>query len=291
MTWLLSVFVKGICLSVAILPRRLQLWLGKSLGLFCFYIVPFRRRIALENISKAFPEWSKDKVWSIARENFKNYGCGFIEFFLMPVLSDKLVSKLIVFEGRDILDRILAQGKGAFFLSAHLGSWEIMSASSRVFKIPFNVITKKIKTGSLNQIWVDMRKTQGLKLISEEKSTFEILRAIGRNETVGFILDQFMGPPVGTKVKFFGHETGAPAALALFAERTKAPVIPVFNVRLPNGQIRIFLEEPVEFIAQGSREQNISFMTQIYTGKIEEIVRKYPEQWLWIHRRWKPFRD
>jgi len=240
MTWLLTGLVKSFCFIIALLPRPLQVWWGNGIGLFWFYVVPIRRKTALENISKAFPDWPHKKVWAVARENFKNYGCGFIEFFLMPVLSDRLVSRLIVFEGRDILDRALARGKGVFFLTAHLGSWEIMSASSTVFKINFNVITKRIKTGSLNQIWVDMRKTQGLKLISEEKSTFEILRAIRRNDCVGFILDQFMGPPVGAKVKFFGHETGAPAALALFAERTGAPVIPVFNIRLPNGKIRIF---------------------------------------------------
>ncbi len=100
-----------------------------------------------------------------------------------------------------------------------------------------------------------------------------------------------MGPPVGVRTQFFGAETGTAAALALFADRTHAPVIPVYNIRLPNGKIRVIFEEEVSFLEQGSTDKNIAFMTQQYTSKIEQIVKKYPDQWLWIHRRWKPFRE
>jgi KDO2-lipid IV(A) lauroyltransferase len=291
MIWLVEILAKGLCLFVSLIPRRAQVFMGRALGLFWFYVVPIRRKVAIDNISKSFPDWDQDKVWKTARRNFENYGCGFFEFFLMPVLSKKLVGRLLTIENKNILDQAFEKGNGVFLLTAHMGSWEIMSAASVVFNIKLNVITKKIKTRSLNQVWVKMRVDKGLTLISEEKSTFEILRAIKRNEAVGFILDQFMGPPVGTRVTFFGRETGAPAALALFAGRTKAPVIPVWNIREPDGRIRVILDEPIPFLEQGSNEKNISLMTQVYTSKIEDIVRKYPEQWLWIHRRWKPFRE
>jgi KDO2-lipid IV(A) lauroyltransferase len=166
-----------------------------------------------------------------------------------------------------------------------------MSATCEILKIPLHVITKKFKAKNLNEFWVRLRKARGIKLIAEEKSTFEILRAIRQGQAVGFILDQFMGPPVGVKTQFFGYPTGTAAALALFADRTRAPVIPVYNVRQKDGRLRIVFEKPVEFMEQGSRDKNISFMTQVYTNRIEGIVRKYPEQWLWLHKRWKPFRE
>ncbi|MBK9293239.1 MAG: lysophospholipid acyltransferase family protein [Oligoflexia bacterium] len=96
---------------------------------------------------------------------------------------------------------------------------------------------------------------------------------------------------MGVKTKFFGHETGTAASLALFADRTKAPVVPVYCIRNSTGKITTVFEEPIEFMEQGGTEKNISFMTQVYTSRIEDIIKKYPHLWLWLHRRWKPFRE
>jgi len=290
MIWLLTALVKACCWFVAIMPRRLQLLFGNLLGLTWFYIVPVRRSVAIGNLKKAFPDWSDSKLWSMARKNFQHYGCGFIELLLLPSLTEKRFNKLFRVENFEIYKTAASQGRGIFLLTLHIGTWELMSATSSHLKIPLNVITKKFKAGTLNQLWVNLRTSRGIKLLREEKSTFDILKAIRRGEAVGFILDQFMGPPVGSKTVFFGHETGTPAALALFVDRTRAPVIPVYNIRQSDGTIRVVFEPPIPFLEQGSTEKNISLMTQVYTGKIEEIVRKYPDQWLWIHRRWKPFR-
>jgi Kdo2-lipid IVA lauroyltransferase/acyltransferase len=291
MAWLLTNLIKIIAIIIGVLPRFLQIAIGTFLGDVWFYVVPFRRKIALANIKKAFPDWSDAKVWTTCRKNFENYGCGFIELLLLPVLDDKLASKLLIFEGREYIEQAEEAGKGFFLLSLHMGNWELMSASRTVLGINLSIISKKMKASVINEVWVKMRVANGVKIISEEKSTFDILRTIRRNEGIGFILDQFLGPPVGCKVKFFGHETGAPAGLALFVDRTRAPVLPVYNIRQGDGRIKVIVEKPVPFMEQGSIDKNISFMTQVYTSKIEDIVRKYPEQWLWLHRRWKPFRE
>lgn len=291
MTWLLRNFIKILCFSVSSMPRRLQLFTGRVLGLIWFYLVPVRRGIALQNLALAFPEKTPADRWKIAKDTFLGFGCGFIEMLMLPYMDDALLRRLFVFHGRENYDKAFFKNKGVFLLTLHLGSWELMSASQGHVKIPLNVITKKFKAKSFNDTWVGLRRDQGIKLISEEKSTFQILRAIGRGEAVGFILDQFMGPPVGSRVQFFGNETGAPASLALFSDRTRAPVVPVYNVRGEDGKIHVYFEPEIPFVEQGSTSKNISFMTQLYTSKLEEIVRKYPSQWLWIHRRWKPFRE
>ncbi|MCC6276554.1 MAG: lysophospholipid acyltransferase family protein [Oligoflexia bacterium] len=275
---------------ILVVPRNTQIVFGNVLGLFWFYVVPIRRAVAIENISLAFPEWPRSKVRSLALKNFQNYALGFLELLMIPGFNRAVFEKLVVVEGWTHYEKARSQAQGVFLLTLHLGSWELMSACQAHLGIPLHVITKKFKAGSLNQAWVDLRVGHGIKLIAEEKTTFQILRAIRQNEVVGFILDQFMGPPVGVRTKFFGRETGTAASLALFVDRTRAPVVPVYNVRDPNGKIRIVFEPPIEFVEQGGTEQNISFMTQVYTSKIEEVVRRYPDQWLWIHRRWKPFR-
>jgi len=291
MIWFLTVLIKGLSWLVASLPRGLQVFLGRVLGSFWFYVIPIRRATAIENLHLAFPQWSEGKIRTTALRNFQNYGCGFVEFCLLPHLDEKRFKKLFVVEGRDILDEAMKKNRGLFFLTLHIGSWELMSATCAALNIPLSVVTKKFKAKSLNQVWVNLRVGRGIKLIREEKSTFDILRAIRSQQAVGFILDQFMGPPVGVKTTFFGVETGTAAGLALFAGRTQAPVVPVYNVRLSDGRIKIVFEPEVQFLEQGSIDRNISFMTQRYTSKLEEIITKYPEQWLWIHRRWKPFRQ
>lgn len=284
-----GLIVNFISSIVILIPRPVQMAIGRFLGRIWFYVVRIRRDVAFENLKKAFPEKNEKEIYRIALENYKNYGCGFIEFLILPHFNKAQFDKLVSVEGRENYLKAYEQGKGVFLLTLHLGCWELMSGTCAFLDIPLHIITKKFKAKSLNQIWVDIRVKQGIKLISEEKSTFQILRALKDKGAVGFILDQFLGPPVGVKTKFFGIETGTPAALALFAERTGAPVVPVYNVRQPDGKIKIYFEPAISFVEQGSVTQNISFMTQVYTDKIEEIVRKYPEQWLWIHRRWKPF--
>lgn len=244
----------------------------------------------MESMSLCFPEKSKAEIYQMAKANYINYGCGLIELLWMPQFSEKTFKKWIVVKGFEKYQKAMGEGKGVFLLTLHMGAWELMTATNQVLKIPIHVITKKFKAKGLNQVWVNMRKAKGIKLIEEEKTTFQILRAIRGGECVGFILDQFMGPPVGVLTTFFGRPTGTPAALALFAGRTQAPVVPVYNYRRSDGSLEIVFEDPIPFMEQGSTEKNISFMTQIYTNKIEDIVRKHPEQWMWLHRRWKPFR-
>jgi len=290
MIWFLTVLIKSLSWTVASLPRSLQLVMGRSLGTFWFYVVPIRRSTALEHLRLAFPQWPEEKIKRTALQNFQNYGCGFVEFCLLLHLDQKRFEKLFTIEGWEYYENAMKKKQGLFLLSLHIGSWELMSATCSVLKIPLSVISKQFKAKSLNQVWINLRINQGIKLLREEKSTFDILRAIRGQGVVGFILDQFMGPPVGVKTRFFGHETGTAAALALFADRTHAPVLPVYNIRLDDGRIKIVFEPEIPFLEQGSTERNISFMTQRYTSKIEEIVTMHPEQWLWIHRRWKPFR-
>ena len=276
---------------IAILPTRLRLLLGDAIGILWFDIFRIRRKVAIENVTIAFPEKSLAERTQIARDSLRSMGRTLTEFSLFPFFSQKHVDRLIKIENEHYLDEALAQGKGVLMLTLHVGNGDLGAAALSLRGRKVHLISKLFKARWLNDMWFGMRSRVGTKFISPEKSSFEILRALKKNEIVIFVLDQFMGPPIGTRTKFFGKETGTAMGLALMADRTGAPVLPTYIYRNPDGTHVIVAEPPIPYLDNGLREENIAAMTQIYTDKVEDIVRRHPGQWMWIHRRWKEFRD
>jgi KDO2-lipid IV(A) lauroyltransferase len=229
----------------------------------------------------------------IARASLSNLGRAIVEYALFPFLTAKDASRWLEIEGGEHVDKVLhASGaRGAIFLGLHLGNGDFAIGLLSLAGWPMNLISKEFKAKWLNDLWFGMRKRLGTKFISHQKSSFDILRALKRNEIVIFVLDQYMGPPIGVRTQFFGHTTGTAMGLALMADRTHAPVIPCYTYRKADGKHVAVFDKPIEYLDNGPRQENIATMTQVYTDKIEEIVRKHPEQWMWIHRRWKEFRD
>lgn len=275
---------------MASLPERVRLFLGDMLGVLWFDVFRIRRNVAIENTRKAFPEWSESRRNQAVRNSLRGMGRSLVEFCLFPFFTREKLDRKIEYRGLNNIDDALKLGKGVLFLSLHVGNGDIIVAGLSSRGYPMNVISKLFKNKALNDIWFGMRSKLGTKFISPEKSSFDILKALKRKEIVVFVLDQFMGPPIGVRTKFFGHETGTAMGLAVIADRTKAPVVPAYTFRKPDGtHIAVF--EPALRLDESLMEENIARMTQAYTDKIEQIIRQDPDQWMWIHRRWKEFRD
>jgi KDO2-lipid IV(A) lauroyltransferase len=274
-----------------LLPRRVQLWVGNILGLLWFDVFRIRRSVALANLKLAFPDWTEADRIRTGRASLVNMGQSIVELILMVRYPHQRIAKDFVVEGIEHVEAALALGKGALVLSLHVGNGDYGCMALSLMGFKLNMISKQFKSPALNEFWFGTRRLHGTKFIREEKSSFDILKALGRNEIVIFILDQFMGPPVGVKTLFFGVPTGTAMGLAVFQDRTRVPLIPAYNERLKDGRFRIVFEKPIEFEDKGTREKNNAFMTQIYSDKIEQIVRAHPDQWMWIHRRWKEFRE
>jgi len=274
--------------------RTLNL-IGWCIGRIWFDVLRIRRKIILDNLRLAFPDWTETERLKVARASMVSLGQSITDFFVFPFFNQSNLDEYFVFGGLDHLDRALSQGRGALILGLHLGSGDfaIAACSRRGYKM--NLISKLFRSAWLNQLWFSLRGRHGTQFISPEKSTFEILRALKRNEAVIFVLDQFMGPPVGVRTRFFGVETGTAAGLALIAARTRAPVLPSYTYRLSDGRHQIVFEAPLDVQAVSPDEslskENIARMTQAYTDKLEAIIRAHPTQWMWIHRRWKEFRE
>lgn len=290
MKQLIGLFFKAFSFFMSCLPRAMRDAIGDGVGFLWFDVLRIRRQVALDNVAIAFPEKSPEERLKIARLSLRHMGRTIMDYTVFPFLKAKDAERLYKFEGREHVEQALKEGKGAFLLTLHLGNGDFAIAVLSLMGWPMYLISKEFKARWLNDLWFGMRRRHGTKFISPEKSSFEILRCLRRNEIVVFVLDQFMGPPVGVRTRFFGKETGTAAGLALLASRTGTPVIPCYTYRRGDGyQVAVF-EAPIK-LDDGPNGKDIAVMTQAYTDKLEAIVRRHPEQWMWIHRRWKEFRE
>lgn len=262
-----------------------------SIGFLWFDVFRIRRRVAIENVQRAFPDKTQNECVAIARASLHHMGRTLVEFVHILFYDNSKFNDYFEIEGKDIIETYIKEQRSALLLGLHLanGDFAISACSARGY--PMSLISKRFTAKWLDELWFGIRGKHGTEFISPRKSSFDILKALKRHRFVIFVLDQFMGPPLGVKTQFFGHTTGTAFGLALFAQKTGAPVIPCYSYRKSNGKTVICYEEPIPFEEKTDRNITLQFMTQKYTDKIEQIVRKHPEQWMWIHRRWKPFNE
>lgn len=271
-------------------------WLRKSgwwLGFLWFDVFGFRKKIIMDNLSIAFPEWSDEKKRQVGRESVYQLGYSFGEFFFIPSMTQNWLKDNVVFEGWEHLEKARAQGKGMLLLSLHLGNADVGASSIAMKGQELYLITKRFKTKWFDDMWFSVRGAQGVKYIDAHapNNAFEILKALKKNAALVFVLDQYMGKPFGIATRFFGKRTGTAYGLALFVQKTKAPVLPTYTFEGDDHKIHVVIEPPLdtEKCLTDDKDQTLVNLTQSFNDKLEEIVRKHPEQWMWVHRRWKDF--
>ncbi len=277
----------------SILPRQIQRLSGSWIGFLWWDVFGFRKKIVLNNLKIAYPEWTDQQRKRIGRESVYQLGYNFGEFFFIPNMSREWVDKNVVFEGLENYDKAIAQGKGFFYLTLHLGNGDLAANALSVIGQDISIITKRFKTQWFNDLWFSIRGAGGVKYIDAHGPTnaFDILKALKRNSGLVFVLDQYMGKPFGVATTFFGKRTGTAYGLALFAQKTKAPVLPIYTYEGNDGKVHVVIEPAMDLSPSivEDKDQSIVNLTQSFTDKLEEIVRKHPEQWMWVHRRWKDF--
>jgi len=273
------------------LPRWLKNMIAKSIAVIVFDVFRFRRAIALNNISRVFPEWSNKKKRRIARQSIQTQGFQLIDFFSLPFLDKKWVEEHLVFDGWENHEKAQALGKGVLFLGLHLGNGELALGGMALKGLPLTLIGKNMRNKKINNILYSSRAATGLQFIPPHGKTtaMQILKGLKEGKSIIFILDQHIYPPYGVATTFFGHHVGTGFGLALFAMKTGAPVLPLHTFRDQNGKNHVVFGEPIPFTHAENREQTLKTMTQKYNHVLEETIQKYPGQWMWIHKRWKPF--
>jgi KDO2-lipid IV(A) lauroyltransferase len=248
----------------------------------------FRTKVAAANLKLAFPELSEEQRADLLRRHYAHLGILFLEMFRSFFRFDRFVERFSDIEGEEHLRAALAKDKGLFVVSGHLGNWEILTASGPViFSTGVTMVTKELKPKWLHRAILVTRELIGVKMACEPKTMQGILRALKRKEIVGWVMDQYTGAPVGARVPFFGIPVGSHTALAALALRTGTPVLPAISYRKPNGRFTIRFEPEFQLMEHEDQDTAVILNTANYVKHIEAWVREFPEQWMWIHRRWK----
>jgi len=294
---LLYLVLKILLYPVHFLPRRWELFLGDMLGYFLYRGIRFKRTIVRRNLLLAYEEelrsgkMAMNEIRNIERKNYSHYGRLIFEFLHIPVDAMDYAQKHVRVHNIEHLKNAMLKGKGVFFLTAHIGCWEMMSVLASQYSVPLNVITKYLRVKSLDDAWIKSRASYGIKLIDEVSSARTVLKAIRAGEVVGVVLDQFMGPPVGERIRFFNKPAWTISSLAWFIQKTGSPVVPVVNYRRDDGSFDLYIYPELDFEKVGIDSKNIRHNTQRYTNIIESFIRRCPEQWIWVHRRWKRVKE
>tara|TARA_B100001248_G_scaffold176158_1_gene133750 strand:+ start:7701 stop:8576 length:876 start_codon:yes stop_codon:yes gene_type:complete len=271
---------------IHIQPKFLKNLYGDLLGILWFDVLRIRRQLAINNTKIVFPDMELAARKKMLRWSLRYMGRSFFTYFSFPFINANNVNDFFQIRGRENLEQALARKQGVYLLSLHMGSYDFAAVALAQYFQPFYVISKTFKLNWLNDIWFGLREAKGIHFLSDRQSGFDILRALKKNGIVVFIIDQFMGPPIGIKSKFFGKETGSPMGLAVFCRKTRSPVVPV-KTYVENGQNIIEFYESIEFEEQQDKEASILHMTNLYNSWVEKAILEHPEQWMWVHNRWK----
>lgn len=269
------------------MPRRLNLAVGRCLGWLFYLLAVKRRKIALDNLKKAFQD-EKDlhDRRMIARRSFQSLTMNVTEFFLFPSLTRDSVSTYVTIEGEEHLREALQQEKGVLTLSGHIGNWDILSAVIALRGYDVALVSKLARSEAVNRFWMQYRRDVGIKIFSGRGTMKESLRHLVHNGILGMVTDQNARRSEGIFVPFFGREACTLPSLALLARRTGSPVLPVYSYR-EGARHHVVIEKPLSQDSLSDRDMDLLEKTRSYTEWTERIIRLHPEQWIWLHDRWK----
>jgi Kdo2-lipid IVA lauroyltransferase/acyltransferase len=272
------------------LPHKHILWLGRLLGRFMYFADVPHRRIVRRNLKFVYPEWTQKRIKETSLRIFQNIGITFIEICQIACLpKDNILFKTKV-KGKKILLDAIKNNKGAILISAHLGNWEIVAPflSANIGKRA-SMVGRKLRVKPINRLISELRTRFGATVIDKEDGMPKMMRAIREGKMLGIMLDQGTQSSMGVKVNFFDRAVTATHAPALLALRCRCPVVPIFGVREIDGSLTIIVESPLNLTRTKDLKVDLQVNTQLMVNAIEKAVRAYPEQWFWVHKRWKKY--
>jgi len=267
------------------LPMPAVLTLGTGLGLLFHAVDRGHRRLALRNLEAAFPVRPLEERKAIAREMFGHFGRLLMVLLKFSTMTPEGMLSAVEFEGEDRVTAAHAQGRGVLLFTGHFGYWEINALVHALRLAPIAVLARPLDNPLLHGLLEEVRGRTGNSVIYRRGALRRVMRALAANQAVAILIDQHIHTDA-VYVDFFNRPAATTAALAALAVRTGAPVIPVFALPLPDGRFRMVYEHAVEPPATDTPEAIHEF-TQRCTDVLEMYVRRYPELWLWMHRRWR----
>ena len=271
-----------------LLPRPLARAFTITLARVVYLLHPRLRRVGMRNLELAFPERSRAERKRILRAEFTSLGRQLAEVCRFPKYTMENVREVVALEGFENYERAKARGKGVLLFTGHFGGWELSSFVLSLYGHWMHVIMRGMDNEYLNRILLRLRTMHGNKAVDKAEFLRGLLSAIKAREVVGMLIDTNMVTGQGIFVDFFGIPASTASGMARIALRTDAAAVPTFTIwdeKLRKYRLRF--DPAVELIRTGDAEDDIQANTQQFTKIVEDYVRRYPGQWLWVHRRWK----
>lgn len=273
--------------KVYLLPIKVGVFFGAALGGIAFHILGKYRRTALDNLKLAFGSQKPDpEIRAIAKRVFENLGRNAVELVNFPKLNSVNIDKFVRIENRKILDGELAKGNGVIILTAHFGNWELLAMTLIAKGYKGSVIGRRIYFDRYDKFLNYLRKVKDVNVIYRDDSPKKMLRVLKDNDIIGMLADQDVDSVDGVFVKFFGRETYTPVGPVALAKASGASMVPAFIVREGSRHV-LKIEKPVEMSDTGDKEKDLVINTQKWSDIVERFIKQYPDQWVWMHRRWK----
>ena len=273
------------------LPLAVALWVGRRLGELNYLLNNKRRKISYSNLKAAFAkEKGPQELARINRAVFRNLGQNLVEVLRFPRLTTHDIERLMKFVGLERLDEALSGGKGAILLSAHLGNWEFSLVAMAAKGYPANVIAKAQPHTRLNRLLNSYRESKGGKVITRGMGIRELIRGLGQNQIVGILEDED-AKSFGSQVNFFDRKVTARGGAISLAMKAGCEILPAFMIREKGGRHRLVVAPRLELERSGDEAKDIQSGLQRFTSVLESYIRRYPEQWFWLQRRWKSSPD
>jgi KDO2-lipid IV(A) lauroyltransferase len=272
------------------IPLSIRKLFFKFLLMLCYHAASKHRLIALHNLRCAFPEKDMEELIRIAKGVYRNLAITAAEFFSMPSITRENLHEWVEMEGLEHFEAGVAQGKGLLTIIAHFGNWELMPVTVPLFLKflkPSYIVYRPLDSPLLDNMVEHVRTINGNEMIPKGGSGKRIMELLKENHAIAILSDQNVAAREGVFVDFFGRPACTGVGLAVLALRSGAPVLPMFMARQKSGKYKFIMKPLVEISRTGDYEKDLFENTQRFTKVVEDVIREYPDQWFWIHQRWK----
>jgi KDO2-lipid IV(A) lauroyltransferase len=268
---------------VRFIPRWMALKIGSSGGSLCFRILKREKNKTLKHLGMVFE--NKKENYIIARNLFRNLGMNLIEWLQMTDMTKEKINSVVTVSGIENIKKVLAKGKGAIVVTAHFGNWEYISAYMAYNGYQGGVIARKIYYPRYDKLLYGIRKASGVETIWRDSSVRNMIRILKKNNILGVLPDQDTDKVDGIFINFLGYPAYTPTGPVSLALATGAGIVPCFIIR-KKGKHYLQIEEPLDLVVTGNKEEDIKVNTEKWSSIFERYIRKYPDQWVWMHKRW-----
>ena len=284
--WMMAAFSLGRAI-VQWLPLPLARGLGRLVGLIAYAFAGSQRRLTDQQLQQALgaaarPETDRRRI---ARGVFQHLGQTLLEWFVLDRCSPSRFAGLVQVHGLQHVQQALADGRGAIGVSAHFGNWEVAPMVLAAHDVRGGVLARRLRYPEYQAFLWSMRRRKGVETF-ERGSLREVARLLRANQMIGMLPDQDVESLEGIFVDFFGRPAYTPVGPAALSLMTGAPILPCFTIRQPRG-FRVVIEAPIAIERTGDRLHDLAALTQAWSRVMESFIRRYPDQWAWMHRRWK----